>query len=80
MLNSNGRDKTSSEVVLAQEIEVLAILKGGAKCLTFEKKGGGGGTPNCTLSERGRGCNKFRTPIFHFVSPPLPIIIMVINY
>ena len=40
---------TSFEVVLTRELEVLAILKGGAKSF-HPLKGGGGGAKSFTLS------------------------------
>ena len=54
---------TSFEVVLTRELEVLAILKGGAKSF-HPLKGGGGGRKKFYSVLRGGGRKKFHTRDF----------------
>ena len=54
------------EVVLTRDIEVLAIVKGGAKSFHPLK---GGGVKGFTLSEWGGGHNKFWTRDFPILYP-----------
>ena len=70
MLKGGGGVSTSFEVVLTQELEVLAILMGGAKSVHPFKKGGA--TTMFTLV-REVGVQSVLDPRFpHFVAPPTP--------
>ena len=67
----------SFEVVLTQELEFLAMLKGrGAQNVpTLKKqKGGGGGRKRLYMSWGERGAKGFGPTIFPCCSPPLPVI------
>ena len=66
-----GGGKTGFEVVLKQELEVLAILMGGAKSSHTNGGGGGGGGQKVYPVSRGGGAQTVSDPRFsHFVAPP----------
>ena len=58
-----GRDPTSFEVALRRELEVLAIVRGGAKSFN-SLKGWGGGEQNVLPCLEGGGRKQLRTRDF----------------
>ena len=58
-----GGDIESFEVVLARELEVLAILKGLGH-IKFPPFKGGGGTQKLVPCHEGEGCKMFQTRYF----------------
>ena len=67
-----GGGTSSFEVVLTQELEVLAILIGGGrkKCPPFKRWEGGGVVKSFPLSWVGRGQKVLDLRYSHFVGPP----------
>ena len=61
MLRGGGRDPTSFEVALRRELEVLAIVRGGAKSFNSLK---GGGEQNVLPCLEGGGRKQLRTHDF----------------
>ena len=66
-----GGGTKSFGVVFMQWLEVLVILKGGAKSVHSLK---GGRARKVLPCLEGGGAKSFGPMIFHFVAPPLPII------